>query len=171
MGKIMSENGCTWRAVDKSGDKPSEMWITMFLGEYQYSIDEKKRLAIPTKFRQKLGKKAVITRGLDNCLFLYPLKEWEKLAEKLSKLPISQADARGFSRIMLAGAMEVDLDALGRILVPDYLKQYASLNKKVIVAGLYNRVEIWDEDKWNHYKQQTESEAGNIAERLKELGV
>ncbi|MDD5146515.1 MAG: division/cell wall cluster transcriptional repressor MraZ [Candidatus Pacebacteria bacterium] len=143
----------------------------MFLGEYQYSIDEKKRLAIPTKFRLKLGKKAVITRGLDNCLFLYPLKEWEKLAEKLSKLPISQADARGFSRIMLAGAMEVDLDALGRILVPDYLKQYASLNKKVIVAGLYNRVEIWDEDKWNHYKQQTESEAGNIAERLKELGV
>ncbi|MCX6790686.1 MAG: division/cell wall cluster transcriptional repressor MraZ [Candidatus Gribaldobacteria bacterium] len=143
----------------------------MFLGEYSYNIDEKKRLAVPTKFRQKLGKKAVITRGLDNCLFLYPIKEWEKLAEKLSQLPISQADARGFSRIMLAGAMEVDLDALGRILVPDYLKQYASLNKKVIIAGLYNRVEIWDEDKWNTYKQQIEGEAGDIAERLKDLGV
>lgn len=143
----------------------------MFLGEYSYSIDDKKRLAIPAKFRQQLGKKAVITRGLDNCLFLYPLKEWAKLAEKLSKLPISQADARGFSRIMLAGAMEVDLDALGRILVPDYLKQYASLVKKVIIAGLYNRIEVWDEEKWNVYKQQTESEAGNIAERLKELGV
>jgi MraZ protein len=143
----------------------------MFLGEYSYNIDEKKRLAVPAKFRQKLGKKAVITRGLDNCLFLYPIKEWEKYAEKLSKLPTSQADARGYSRIMLAGAMEVDLDALGRILVPDYLKQYASLNKKVIIAGLYNRVEIWDEDKWNAYKQQTESEAGDIAERLKDLGV
>ena len=143
----------------------------MFLGEYSYSIDDKKRLAVPAKFRLKLGKKAVITRGLDNCLFLFPLKDWNVLAEKLSKMPISQADARGFSRLMLAGAMEVDLDNLGRILVPDYLKQYASLNKKVIVAGLYNRVKVWDEDKWNIYKKQTEKEAGSIAERLKELGV
>lgn len=143
----------------------------MFLGEYSYSIDDKKRLAVPAKFRLKLGKKAVITRGLDHCLFLYPIKEWEKLAEKLSRLPISQADARGFARIMLAGAMEVDLDALGRILVPDYLKQYASLEKKVIIAGLYNRVEVWDDQKWTEYKVKTEQEAGDIAERLKELGV
>lgn len=143
----------------------------MFLGEYNYSIDDKKRLAVPAKFRQKLGKQAVITRGLDNCLFLYSLKEWGILAEKLSKLPISQSDARGFARIMLAGAMEVSLDSLGRILIPDYLKQYASLQKKVVIAGLYNRVEIWDEQKWNFYKDKTEKEAGNIAERLKELGV
>lgn len=143
----------------------------MFLGEYSYSIDDKKRLAVPAKFRLKLGKKAVVTKGLDNCLFLYPLKEWEKLAEKISQMPISQADARGFSRIMLAGAMEVELDALGRILVPDYLKQYASLNKKVIIAGLYSRVEIWDEDKWNQYKAKTEQAVGDIAERLKELGI
>lgn len=145
--------------------------IGMFLGEYSYLIDDKKRLAVPPKFRQKLGKKAVITRGLDNCLFLYPLREWAVLAEKLSKLPISQADARGFSRIMLAGAMEVELDSLGRILIPDYLKQYANLTKKVLIAGLYNRVEIWDQDKWSQYKDRTEREAGNIAERLKELGV
>ncbi|RLC39607.1 MAG: cell division/cell wall cluster transcriptional repressor MraZ [Candidatus Nealsonbacteria bacterium] len=143
----------------------------MFLGEYTYTIDEKKRLAIPPKFRQQLGKKAVITRGLDNCLFLYPMKDWKELAEKLAKLPLSQADARGFVRIMLAGAMEVNLDRLGRILIPDYLKKYASLQKKVIVAGLYNRIEIWDEKKWNLYKQKTEKEAGDIAERLKELGV
>jgi len=143
----------------------------MFLGEYTYTIDEKKRLAIPAKFRQQLGKKAVITRGLDNCLFLYPMKDWKELAEKLAKLPLSQADARGFVRIMLAGAMEVNLDRLGRILIPDYLKKYASLQKKVIVAGLYNRIEIWDEKKWNLYKQKTEKEAGDIAERLKELGV
>lgn len=145
--------------------------FSMFLGEYTYKIDDKKRLAIPAKFRQVLGKRAVITRGLDNCLFLYPAKEWEKLAKKLSQLPLAQADARGFVRIMLAGAMEVNLDGLGRILIPDYLKKYASLDKKAVVAGLYNRIEIWDEKKWSTYKEKTEKEAGDIAERLKELGI
>lgn len=143
----------------------------MFVGEYTYNIDEKKRLAIPSKFRQLLGKKAVITRGLDNCLFLYPVKEWQSLAKKISSLPLSQADARGFARIMLAGAMEVDLDRLGRILIPDYLKTYAYLKKKVVVAGVYNRIEIWDEKKWQDYKKKTEMAVGDIAERLKELGV
>lgn len=143
----------------------------MFIGEYTYKLDDKKRLAVPVKFRTTLGKKAVITRGLDNCLFLYPVKEWETLAEKLSKLPMAQSDARGFIRIMLAGAMEVDLDGLGRILIPDYLKKYAGLFKNVVVAGLYNRIEVWDEKKWQLYKQKTEKEVGDIAERLKELGV
>ncbi len=143
----------------------------MFLGEYKYTIDEKKRLAVPSKFRALLGKKAVITRGLDSCLFLFSQKEWEKLAKKLSQLPLSQSDARGFSRIMLAGAMEVSLDRLGRILVPDYLKKYASLNKKAVIAGLYNRIEIWDEIVWEKYKTKTESEAGDIAERLREMGI
>ena len=143
----------------------------MFIGECTYSIDDKKRLAIPPKFRQQLKKGGVITRGLDNCLFLYSSAEWEKLATKLSEMPLSRADARGFSRIMLSGAMEVDFDNLGRILVPDYLKDYAGLKKKVVVAGLYNRIEIWDEDVWADYKQKTEKEAGNIAERLNELGV
>ncbi len=143
----------------------------MFLGEYIYKLDEKKRLAIPVKFRKLLEKKAVITRGLDNCLFLYPAKEWQKLAKRLSQLPLSQSDARGFVRIMLAGAMEVDFDNLGRILIPDYLKNYAGLNKNAVVAGLYNRIEIWDEDKWQGYKEKTEKEAGDIAERLKELGI
>ena len=143
----------------------------MFIGEYTYSIDEKKRLAVPTKFRQLLGKRAVITRGIDQCLFLYPAKEWGNLAEKLSKLPLSQADARGFARLMLTGAMEVSLDNLGRILVPDYLKNYAGLKKKVVIAGVYNRIEIWDERKWKGYKEKTEKEVGDIAERLKELGV
>ncbi|MDP2363273.1 MAG: cell division/cell wall cluster transcriptional repressor MraZ, partial [Ignavibacteria bacterium] len=93
------------------------------------------------------------------------------LAEKLSKLPLAQADARGFARIMLAGAMNVELDNLGRILIPDYLREYAALSKNVIIAGLYNRVEIWDEKKWKFYKTKTEKEVGDIAERLKELGV
>jgi len=113
----------------------------------------------------------VITRGLDQCLFLYPAKEWQALAEKLSKLPLSQADARGFVRLMLTGAMEVSFDNLGRILVPDYLKTYAFLKKKVVIAGVFNRVEIWDEKKWREYQAKTEKEVGDIAERLKELGV
>jgi MraZ protein len=143
----------------------------MFLGEYTYSIDEKKRLAIPAKFRGALGKKAVITRGLDNCLFLYSWKDWEELAGKLNNLPLAQADARGFARLMLAGAMEADLDKLGRILVPDYLKGYASLDKKTVIAGIYNRIEIWDEQKWETYKVKTEKGIGDMAERLKELGI
>jgi len=143
----------------------------MFLGEYNYTVDQKKRIAIPIKFRQALGKKTVITRGLDNCLFLYSTKEWEVLAQKLAKLPWARADARGFVRIMLAGAMEVNLDNLGRILIPDYLKKYAHLNKKVIIAGLYNRIEMWDEKRWSFYKQKMESEVGDIAERLKELDI
>ncbi len=143
----------------------------MFIGEYTYSIDEKKRLAIPSKFRQLLGRRAVITRGLDNCLFLYSDKEWQKLAAKLSKLPLSQADARGFARLMLTGAMDAKLDNLGRILIPDYLKNYAQLKKKIVVAGVFNRIEIWDEGKWSEYKNKTEMAVGDIAERLKELGV
>ncbi len=142
-----------------------------FYGEYTYSIDEKKRLAIPSKFRKVLGKKAVITKGLDQCLFLYPEREWGILAKKLSKLPLSQSDARGFARLMLTGAMEVEIDNLGRILIPDYLKEYAKLKKKVVIAGVYNRIEIWDEKIWKEYQEKTEKEVGDIAERLKELGV
>jgi len=143
----------------------------MFIGEYIYSIDEKKRLAIPARFRKDLGKKAVITRGIDNCLVIYPVSEWQKLARKLESLPTSKIDARGFARLMLAGAVDVALDKLGRILVPDYLKEYASLKKNVAILGLSNRIEIWDEEKWQEYKQKTEREVGDIAERLHELGV
>jgi len=143
----------------------------MFLGEHLYKIDDKKRLAVPVKFRKSLGKKAVITRGLDNCLFLFSVKEWEKLAKKLSQLPFTQADARGFARVMLSGAMEVNIDRLGRILVPDYLKKYAGLKKEAIIAGLYNRIEIWDSEKWSIYKEDKENNVEDIAERLNELGI
>ena len=143
----------------------------MFIGEYIYSIDEKKRLAVPAKFRQLLGRQAVITRGLDNCLFLYPTKEWKVLAQKLSKLPLSQSDARGFARLMLTGAMDSRLDNLGRILIPDFLKEYAQLKKKIVIAGVYTRIEIWDERNWQDYKKKTEMAVGDIAERLKELDV
>lgn len=143
----------------------------MFIGEYTHIIDSKKRLAVPVKFRNGLGKEAVITRGLERNLFLYPKSEWQVLAEKLSSLPFSQADARGLNRIMLAGAMEVDVDKAGRILIPDYLKEYASLKKEITVIGLYNRIEIWGKQIWTAYKNKTEKEVGDIAERLKELGI
>jgi len=143
----------------------------MFIGEYTYSIDEKKRLAIPAKFRLALGKKAVLTRGIDNCLVIYPLEEWIKLAKKLESLPASQTDARAFARIMLAGAVDVGLDKLGRILIPDYLKNYALLKKNVTIIGLSNRIEIWDEKRWLEYKEKTEREIGDMAQRLKELGI
>ncbi len=143
----------------------------MFIGEYRYTIDVKKRLAIPAKLRKELGKGAVLTRGLDNCLALYSLREWEGMAKKLSQLPTGQIDARGFNRIILAGAVDVIFDRLGRILVPDYLKEYAGLKKSVVIAGVYNRLEIWDEAKWKIYKQKVEKEVGNIAQRLGELGV
>lgn len=143
----------------------------MFIGEYQHNIDAKGRLAVPAKFRADLEKGAVVTRGLDNCLFLYAADEWARLAEKISQMPISQANTRAFSRLMLAGAMDVHLDNQGRIILPDYLRTYAGLSKKVVLTGLYNRLEIWDEKVWEEYKTKTEEQSGDIAEALGELGV
>src|SRR6266404_2844686 len=110
----------------------------MLIGEYKHSIDAKKRLSIPSKFRKELGDGAVITRGLDNCLFVFPSAHWRQLAEKLGNMPLVQQDSRSFARLLLSGAMEVDFDGLGRILIPDYLKKYAGLTKTAVVAGLYN---------------------------------
>lgn len=143
----------------------------MFIGEYIHNLDSKGRLAVPVKFRALLKSGAVVTRGLDNCLFLYPKKQWSSLAKKLSQLPISQSKARAFSRMMLAGAMDVDIDNQGRITLPEYLRKFASLNKKAIIAGLYDRLEIWDEENWRKYKIGTERESNEIAETLGELGV
>lgn len=143
----------------------------MFIGEYSHNLDDKGRLAIPVKFRNDLKKGAVVTRGLDNCLFLYTRSEWSKLAEKLATLPFSQANSRAFARLMLAGAMDVEFDKQGRAVLPEYLRQFASLKKSVVIAGLYSRLEIWDEEKWNIYKKQTESESSVIAEKMSELGV
>lgn len=143
----------------------------MLIGEYQHTLDAKKRIAIPAKLRKELGEKAILTRGLDNCLFLYPGQEWQKLTEKLGQLPVGQGNTRSFLRLMLAGAVEVELDQLGRILVPDYLKQYAGLGSRVVIAGVYNRLEIWDEKRWESYKTEVEKNTDMIAEKLGELGM
>jgi MraZ protein len=143
----------------------------MLIGEYKHTIDDKKRLSIPAKLRKEVGRGAVLTRGLDNSLALYPAKEWEKMVEKLRRLPSGKSDARGFNRLILAGAAPADLDSLGRILIPDYLKEYASLKKNAVIVGVHDRLEIWDEGKWESYKKRVEGEVGNMAERLGELGV
>jgi MraZ protein len=143
----------------------------MFIGEYHHSIDEKGRLAIPIKFRAELQKGAVVTRGLDNCLFIYTQKEWQVLADKLAKLPISKANTRAFARLMLAGAMDLEMDKMGRVILPDYLRKYGTIKKKVVIAGLYNRLEVWDSVVWEKYKKGTEKTSGDIAEALGELGV
>lgn len=143
----------------------------MFIGEYGHNLDEKGRIAIPTKFRAQLKSGAVVTKGLDACLFLYPKAEWTKLATKLAALPIAQANTRAFSRLMLAGAMEVDFDAQGRAVLPEYLRTYAGMSKAVVIAGLYNRIELWNASAWEKYRQGTESRSGDIAEALGALGV
>ncbi len=143
----------------------------MFIGEYTYKVDSKKRLAVPAKFREALNKKAIITRGLENCLFLFSIDEWKKIAENISSRSLGKQDNRGFARIMLSGAMEVEFDSLGRILIPDYLKEYASLKNVAVVTGLYSRIEIWDKDRWEDYKKKTEGEIGDIAERLEDFGI
>lgn len=143
----------------------------MFIGEYKHNLDAKGRLAVPAKFRASLKEGAVVTRGLDNCLFLYSKKAWKELAEKLAKLPIGKSDSRAFARLMLAGAMDVDFDNQGRIILPDYLRKFAALKKKIIIAGLYDRLEIWDEMVWKRYKMVTEKKSSAIAEALGELGV
>lgn len=143
----------------------------MFIGEHQHTIDIKKRMAIPAKFRDALGSRAVVTRGIDTCLSIYSMEEWKKLASKLETLPISQNKARSFVRMMLSGASDSNLDKLGRILIPDYLREYAKLEKEVVILGISNKIEVWDKKIWENYKKENESNVDKIAEELKELDI
>lgn len=143
----------------------------MFIGEYQHTIDDKSRLAIPIKFRNELKSGAVVTRGLENCLFLFTKKEWQVLAKKIASKPMGQANTRAFARLTLAGAMDVTLDKQGRIVLPEYLVKNAGLVREVIIAGLYNRLEIWDQASWVTYKANTEKQSEEIAEKMGELGI
>jgi MraZ protein len=143
----------------------------MLIGEYVHTLDPKKRISLPAKFRKQIGKKVVVTRGLDNCLFLYPVKEWSDISKKLSNLSMGQADTRSFNRFMLSGAVEVDVDSVGRILIPDFLKDFANLKTKVVLTGVHNRVELWNEKTWLDYKNRIEKQADILAEKLGEVGV
>ncbi|MBG9734091.1 division/cell wall cluster transcriptional repressor MraZ [Paenibacillus alvei] len=138
----------------------------MFMGEYQHSIDDKGRLIIPAKLRDSLGTTFILTRGLDQCLFVYPMNEWEALEQKLKALPMMKADARAFTRFFFSGASECEWDKQGRITIPSHLRGYAHLEKECMVIGVQNRVEIWSKDAWEQYVEKSESAFNEIAETL-----
>ena len=145
----------------------------MLIGEHAHTIDGKNRLSLPAKFRREMGKKVVIAPGLDSCLFVFAMKEWDKISERLS-VPgssILQADNRSLNRYLLGGAVETEIDAAGRMLVPDYLRERAQLGSKVAVIGVRDRVEIWDEVKWKAYRSDVEQKADALAEKLGQAGM
>lgn len=138
----------------------------MLIGEYRYTVDGKGRLALPTKFRNALSHGVVVTRGVDRCLFVYPKDAWEKLASRMAGLPMNQKNTRAFTRLMLAGAMDAPIDGQGRMMLPDYLRAYAGLGQRVVVAGVYDRLEIWDETAWERYTKNAEKHSEDIAEAV-----
>lgn len=138
----------------------------MFMGEFEHSLDTKGRLTVPVKFREGLGETFVVTRGIDQCLFVYSDKEWSVLESKLKALPMTRADARSFVRFFFSGASECELDKQGRILLPQKLRDYASLDKDCTLLGVSNRVEIWNTSVWANYSGEAETSFADIAEKL-----
>lgn len=143
----------------------------MLIGEYKHTMDDKNRISLPAKFRKEMGKKLVVTYGLDNCLFIFTEKEWNKLSAYLSDFSLLQSDNRSFNRFMFGGAAEAGVDSIGRIRIPDHLKNWGSLKQKAIIIGVQNRLEIWSEEKWKSYKKQVEKKADGLAEKLGGSGV
>ncbi len=143
----------------------------MLIGEHKHILDSKKRVSLPAKFRKEMGNEVVITHGLDSCLFVYTVNEWAGVAEKLSHLSMGVADSRSFNRFMLAGATLTEIDSIGRILVPEFLKDFAGLSERVAIIGVHKRLEIWDEDRWKVYKEEILKQADKLAEKLGEIGV
>ncbi|WP_345238778.1 division/cell wall cluster transcriptional repressor MraZ [Pontibacillus salipaludis] len=143
----------------------------MFMGEYQHNIDTKGRIIVPSKFRENLGEKFVITRGLDKCVFAYPLSEWTVIEEKLKKLPLTKKDARAFTRFFFSGAVECEVDKQGRINIPSPLRTYAALEKECIVIGVSNRVEFWAKEDWETYFEESEDSFAEIAENMMDFDI
>ena len=142
----------------------------MLIGEYIHTIDEKNRMSLPAKLRKELGKKIIITPGLDQCLFIFTIKEWAKVSKKLSNsesdLSFLSRDKRSFNRFMFGRAAEVELDSIGRILIPTFLKERINLKNSAVVVGVEDRVEVWNEKVWEVYKEKIEKESGELAEKL-----
>lgn len=136
------------------------------MGEYQHTIDDKGRLIMPAKFREGLGEKFVVTKGLDGCLFVYPLDEWQVLEKKLRNLPFTKADARAFARFFFSGATECELDKQGRILLPPNLRDHGQLQKDIVVIGVSSRLEIWSKEVWEGYSEKTETSYEELAEKM-----
>lgn len=146
----------------------------MLIGEYIHTIDIKNRISLPAKFRKEMGKKVIITPGLDNCLFIFTNKEWIKVSKKLSDsdsdLSFLKRDQRSFNRNMFGQAVDVEVDSIGRILVPDFLKEKIKLLDKAALIGVQDRVEVWNDKMWSEYKQVAEKEADQLAEKLADKG-
>ena len=143
----------------------------MLIGEYEHSVDVKGRIIMPAKLREEIGEKFVVTKGLDGCLFVFSLKEWEIFGEKLRTLPVSNKNARDFSRFFLAGAIECEIDKQGRFLITSNLREFASLDKDVVIIGVTTRLEIWNRDKWKSYNSDENISAEEIAENMSMLGI
>src|SRR5690625_1146432 len=143
----------------------------MFMGEYQHNIDQKGRIIVPAKFRTGLGEQFVLTRGLDQCLFAYPMEEWRELEKKLKNLPLTKKDARSFTRFFFSGAVECELDKQGRINIPQTLRTYSQLEKECIIIGVSNRVEVWSKDKWEEYFSESETSFEELAENLMDFDI
>lgn len=143
----------------------------MFVGEFKHSVDEKGRVAVPAKFREVLQDGAILTRGNDGCLTIYRMNEWEELMEKISKLPQSKQEVRSYVRFLLSGAVDVKTDKQGRINLPNYLLDFAGMSKKVVFVGVYDRLELWDEEKWMEYRGQIETQSEDFLEQLDKYGL
>jgi len=143
----------------------------MFIGEYQHTLDPKNRVIMPSKFREKLGDSFVMTKGLDNCLFIYSSEEWSIVEDKLKTLPMTNKDARAFVRFFFAGACECELDKQGRILMPNNLKEYAKIDKELVIIGVSTRIEIWSREEWNKFNNDANISYEDVAEKMSQLGI
>lgn len=143
----------------------------MLMGEFQHNIDAKGRIIIPAKLREDLGAKFVITRGLDGCVFGYPLENWEKIQEKLKQLPLAKKEARAFTRFFYSAAAEAEIDKQGRINIPSTLVDYANLEKECLVLGVSDRIEIWSKTKWESVSSEIEESFEEITEDMLDFGL
>lgn len=143
----------------------------MLLGEYEHSIDTKGRIAMPAKLREGLGGKFIITKGLDGCLFVYAMDEWQRVEQKLTSLPMSRKTARDFTRFLFGGACEGECDKQGRVLLPASLRRYAGLERDAVIVGVGSRAEIWDAAKWQQYNEESAEDVNELAEQLADLGI
>lgn len=143
----------------------------MFIGEYQHSIDSKGRIIVPSKFREELGFKFILTKGLDNCLFLYSMEEWNKFQESLSALPVGRKEARAFVRYFFSGAVECEVDKQGRLNIPQHLREHAKIDKEVVTIGVMSRAEVWSKQEWERYNGDANLGYDEIAEKMAELGI
>jgi MraZ protein len=146
-------------------------YVPMLIGEYRHKIDEKRRIALPAKFRRALGTTLIITRGLDSCLFVFSTTQWQTIVEKMSQLSMGQADSRAFGRYLFAGASELEVDQLGRILVPPELSAHARLSGTIVLIGVQDRIEMWNEEMWDAYRVEVERQADAVAEKLGAIGI